>query len=1036
MYYRLHPNLAMIWALFLVILGVMQVQADALCPAYIPPVNLDITEWREDLFGHVTAKTYLFTVSPTKATSHHPPHMSPCSGPSYISFYSHATKSCQAYCDISHPKPEPQAFGCFYSFSRKYSTTTVTLNLTCDPTATTMQLNPNVNTSVWQPTFELSGRYSGVCADEPSSLTSPALTTLPPTSTVQPTVPTPNPTKTPMWPNCDAITTPFTLPFTGGDYESIGCTFKAFVTVNAEELHHFSTGSITIASGTVLAGTDIGIGIVGPTSAMDGPLHITVRKMVFEQDAVLTFTGSLPPLSSLVIEENRFNLVHRNAHSGDGALIAGISLIAPKWDLSLIDYTRLSVNNNDFRAGNTIGSSFVGVYFQAENLFVANASTFSLSGNVVRDAVGYSVGAVRWASDCPHSCFTSLTDRSTFALNSNSVINVTAAEAFAVMHSGGRSDSSGRFIIDGHSTLSFDGNAIVGANVGKLAAISLSRADSTASVSGDSVISISGNIVDRATFTSASADAVNCGWSFTDHLNLVNSSSFNFNGNRVSNVNGTTENSAARAVYWYWNEGTTLSISRFSRISCDGNSVSSATAWSALMACWFSWGSISKATVSGSSAITHNDNIISNSTQVKQSFVSAVSWNWQTAGSRTLEVTEGGTISMSHNAIRSVSVAARYAVIGQVVYIVWTGALNELTIAERSTFALNGNIISDSGFGSVYVASWAYTKATRFILSNKSTFSVKGNLLSTNGGQSLMYLSFDTNSSFVVSSGSRLALDENTLISGKPRGLFDSYIPLSIVSGGTLSASNNTMSGLELLDVVTLFDFEFGNGQLVVEGNSIKSTEVPDGFRLVNVARLTKTRHATVLACGNNLSWDAHSSEIPTPYLRPASLAALAVSCDSHPLQSTISPIITTFAASVVCESGSALSTAIHTVESFKGQVQRTVGNADDTVTVFVSFPSEALRSTYITEVNKGTFPHVLSAVAVDSTNNGDQTNAYDASAEGRMMNNVIIMAVCVGAFALVCGTVSFIMYCYMQSKKTLKSSKGALNDLYEQPLV
>eukprot|EP00759_Apiculatamorpha_spiralis_P013441 PhF_6_TR20128/c0_g1_i1/m.29260 len=114
---------------------------------------------------------------------------------------------------------------------------------------------------------------------------------------------------TPMWSSCSSVTTNFQLPSIGGDYESIGCTYSAMVSVDASALAASASASISIARGIVLANSNHGLEVVGlsSVSAKDaGPLVIKVRDLTFLLNAKMAFTGTLPRNSLFEAINNSF----------------------------------------------------------------------------------------------------------------------------------------------------------------------------------------------------------------------------------------------------------------------------------------------------------------------------------------------------------------------------------------------------------------------------------------------------------------------------------------------------------------------------------------------------------------------------------------------------------------------------------------------------------------------------------------------------------------------------------------------------------
>eukprot|EP00759_Apiculatamorpha_spiralis_P028999 PhF_6_TR3141/c0_g1_i1/m.4545 len=74
---------------------------------------------------------------------------------------------------------------------------------------------------------------------------------------------------TPMWSNCNDMTTNFFAPPGGGSFEAVGCLFPPKITnVSLTEMAERSAASVLISDGIVQMGEQSGIWVVCPESSI------------------------------------------------------------------------------------------------------------------------------------------------------------------------------------------------------------------------------------------------------------------------------------------------------------------------------------------------------------------------------------------------------------------------------------------------------------------------------------------------------------------------------------------------------------------------------------------------------------------------------------------------------------------------------------------------------------------------------------------------------------------------------------------------
>eukprot|EP00759_Apiculatamorpha_spiralis_P009582 PhF_6_TR16629/c0_g1_i1/m.25318 len=202
---------------------------------------------------------------------------------------------------------------------------------------------------------------------------------------------------TPMWPDCSNVSTNFGVPTAGGSFESIGCKFPSpFVNITFPEALPIGTmASVLVSGGLVGPGNNTGLGLVGPSfeaAALMGPLRITISNMTFGLEAVLRFTGALPPSSSLAIRSNSFTHSTFNSNAGTaGLMIVAINLGDAHLPITLSRGSQLVVTLNTFQANVSAPYAAVNLGFSMGfgNVNVTDGSSLNITENTVTNSVVY-----------------------------------------------------------------------------------------------------------------------------------------------------------------------------------------------------------------------------------------------------------------------------------------------------------------------------------------------------------------------------------------------------------------------------------------------------------------------------------------------------------------------------------------------------------------------------------------------------------------------------------------------------------------------
>lgn len=230
---------------------------------------------------------------------------------------------------------------------------------------------------------------------------------------------------TPMWATCStSVTTAFNIPTTGGDFEAVGCRFPTtFVKVNDFATRTNPT-SILVSGGTVggsMSSSGLSFAWVTFNDApLMTPIHLTVRDVTFGKEAILVFTGALPPSSSVTITNNSFFNTIKNSNIAAIDVVVAVIIGVSGASLALQAASQFAISNNSFTGSSTGLIYYHGVYLYFSVLSLSDASTFHVDGNLFSDLnVGQRNYGIQWLPSA-----ITVEGKSTVSMSSNTLWNI------------------------------------------------------------------------------------------------------------------------------------------------------------------------------------------------------------------------------------------------------------------------------------------------------------------------------------------------------------------------------------------------------------------------------------------------------------------------------------------------------------------------------------------------------------------------------------------------------------------------------------
>lgn len=536
----------------------------------------------------------------------------------------------------------------------------------------------------------------------------------------------------PMWPaSCQHVTTNFTIPSSGGHHEAIGCTFQSFINISAPQtlMNVVTSATVLVRNGIVSACTTCGIGVIGCPSTSNalamGPLHITVSNMVFDQDAVLRFTGALPPSSSLVIANNSFHLTHTNINSGaymDNKLhIAAIVIGNYTQPSLLLSYgSLLAVLDNSaiavYKGSNAVTVS--GIYFPLIEVTLLDTSSLAISRNRFVDIYSTTkIILVYWyTSSSLSSVRISVSNSSTIAMNNNSIINANVTGAAALIEW----FSSNLFIITvaGRSTIAVNGNRVQNSTIGNAAQLvywHTRLSVFSVVIANCSFLIISANGIEYSTVKSALY--VVC-WYNPGPINLLmsNNVTISMSDNRIEN---TSVGNIAYVVSWNSGQGgLSIAITNHSFLNMNGNNLCNANVTLATYVIYWlsSQTGALLLTATNSSLITLSCNSVINTTANNLAYV--IHWNSISSSYLSIIVSDSSTLCINENLMVNTSVfvaTSTSASLPTAAIVMWNFPRpSALTVSNRSILSVSKNAIEGTyvGVRNATVICWTFANAT------------------------------------------------------------------------------------------------------------------------------------------------------------------------------------------------------------------------------------------------------------------------------------------------------------------------------------
>lgn len=557
-------------------------------------------------------------------------------------------------------------------------------------------------------------------------------------------------------------------------YESIGCSFSVFFAIHVDAtLAKNATAVISLDEGSTDHGNRMGIGITCPSlSNAMGRILVTVKNTRFGQDAILKFTGSLPPHSSLLFSNNSFDLTQKNPNVDSINGVSPIAAIvighnsAPY--LSLVNTTFIIADNTIRVTTATASFSTYCIAMPLANVTLRNRSALVIRSNAMAHSnVRGTMYFILWTYISSNSVtHTLVTDGSTLALTDNSirastffsmvsVISVTLREPSLVVTNGSALDVSRNFILN--STISGATNVISWQSTGT---------SSIWTVANNSLILFNNNFLSRVNVLSSPAQVVIGLFGTSATFCIMNNSIMSMNSNRI--VNATVQGETI-VVLWRFASGSTsiavnrnatliandntiiqsqfgmnvnvvrwlfagnLALSNRSAVGCSGNNISNASFADFEVVLW-KCENFLVVSVAYDAKIALDRNTIGRSSSSGTGNV--VSWDF-VLGSHTFVITSRANITFDRNGIYESQLLSHTNVVD------WPFASGTPSIIELgmgSLIAFNDNfVVNVSCEGNLYVAAWIFTSSPQLSLTANACIYMENNRIERSRLERVVY---------------------------------------------------------------------------------------------------------------------------------------------------------------------------------------------------------------------------------------------------------------------------------------------------------